>query len=68
MPRLRPILLILGLACALTGGLWIGQGLGYVHWPRSSFMLDQRQWADYGAAVAVVGLLLLLVGRRLPRR
>ena len=65
---LRPILLLLGMAVTLIGLLWIGQGLGYIHWPRSSFMLDQRQWADYGAAVAVVGLLLLLVARRLPRR
>ncbi len=68
MRSLRPILLVLGVVCALTGALWIGQGLGYIHWPRSSFMLDQRPWADYGAAVAVVGLLLLLVARRLPRR
>ncbi len=68
MRSLRPILLVLGVACTLMGMLWIGQGLGYIHWPRSSFMLDQRRWADYGAAVAVVGLLALLVARRLPRR
>ncbi len=68
MKTLRPILLLLGLALALMGMLWIGQGLGYVHWPRSSPMLDQTQWADYGAALAVAGLILLLVVRRLPRR
>lgn len=68
MALLRTILLILGLAMALTGLLWIGQGLGYIQWPASSFMLDQRVWADYGAALAVAGLLLLLVARRLPRR
>ncbi|MDP1026115.1 hypothetical protein Q5H91_02735 [Sphingomonas sp. KR1UV-12] len=53
---------------ALMGMLWIGQGLGYIHWPRSSFMLDQTVWADYGAALAVAGLLIVLVMRRLPRR
>jgi membrane protein implicated in regulation of membrane protease activity len=68
MPLLRTILLILGVACAAMGLLWIAQGLGYVHWPASSFMLDQRPWADRGAALAVAGLLLLLVARRLPRR
>ncbi|MBW6529382.1 hypothetical protein ACYZX9_02360 [Sphingomonas citri] len=63
--RLRPILIVLGAVMALMGLLWIGQGLGYIHWPRSSFMLDQRVWADYGSALAVGGLLLILLGRRL---
>ncbi|MBB3692757.1 hypothetical protein [Sphingomonas sp. BK580] len=63
--RVRPILIVLGVAMALMGALWIGQGLGYVHWPRSSFMLDQRVWADYGSALAVAGLLLILLARRL---
>ena len=68
MKTLRPILLLLGLALALMGMLWIGQGLGYVHWPRSSPMRARTQWADYGSALAVAGLILLLVARRLPRR
>jgi hypothetical protein len=68
MPLLRKILLGLGVLCAMMGMLWIGQGLGYIHWPASSFMLDQSVWADRGAGLAVAGLLLLLVARRLPRR
>jgi hypothetical protein len=63
--RLRPILLAVGVMLTLTGLLWIGQGLGYVHWPESSFMLDQRRWANYGSIVAAFGLLLVLAGRRL---
>ncbi len=63
--KLRPILMVIGVLCALMGFLWIGQGLGYVHWPRSSFMLDQRPWADRGAALAVLGLVLILAARRL---
>ncbi len=55
----------LGAALALLGLLFIGQGLGYVNWPQSSFMLEQRVWADRGAVVAVVGLLLILAARRL---
>ncbi|MBB4087696.1 hypothetical protein ACLN6N_00950 [Sphingomonas carotinifaciens] len=67
MPRLRPILIALGVLVALIGALWIGQGLGYISWPASSTMLDDRAWADRGAAVAVIGLLLILVARRLRR-
>jgi hypothetical protein len=48
----------------LMGLLWIGQGAGYVHWPASSFMLDQRPWIARGAGLMVVGLVLILVSRR----
>lgn len=65
MRTLRPIFFAAGLVATLLGLLWIGQGLGYVQWPRSSFMLDQRVWADYGAGLAVVGLLTILIARRL---
>ncbi len=67
MRRARPVLIAVGVLMALMGLLWIGQGLGYVHWPESSFMLDQRPWADRGAALAVAGLLLILVARRIRR-
>ncbi len=67
MQRLRPALLGLGVLCTLMGVLWIGQGRGLIHWPASSFMLDQRVWADYGAALAVAGLLMVLLARRLRR-
>lgn len=67
MPMIRTALIIVGVAAALMGALWIGQGLGYIHWPASSFMLDQRPWADRGAALAVVGLLLILIARRIRR-
>ncbi len=67
MTRLRPVLLALGVICALMGLLWIGQGLGYVNWPASSFMIDQRPWADRGAVLAAIGLALILIGRRVRR-
>lgn len=68
MTTIRRILIAVGLAMALMGLLWIGQGLGYIRWPASSFMLSQRVWADYGAALAVTGLLVVLAARRWPRR
>jgi len=67
MRGLRTTLIVVGVVCALMGALWIGQGLGYIHWPASSFMIDQRPWSDRGAALAVFGLLLLLVARRIRR-
>lgn len=67
MPAARPILITVGVAAALVGGLWIGQGLGYIGWPAISPMLGQRVWVNYGSALAVFGLLLVLVGRRTPR-
>ncbi|QNE33084.1 hypothetical protein F1C10_14930 [Sphingomonas sp. NBWT7] len=65
MRRRRPVLFALGALLFLLGMLWVGQGLGYVQWPRSSFMLDQRVWADRGAITAAIGLILILVARRL---
>ena len=67
MRPVRTIVLIVGVAATAMGLLWIGQGLGYIHWPASSFMLDQRPWADRGAVLAVVGLLCIMIGRRLRR-
>jgi len=67
MRRARPVLLAIGVMLTLVGALWIGQGLGYVRWPQSSFMLGERTWADRGSALAVFGLLLVLAARRIRR-
>jgi membrane protein implicated in regulation of membrane protease activity len=61
---MRTALLILGILALLIGLLWIGQGTGIVTWPRSSFMISQIQWAWYGVALAVVGVVLIWRGRR----
>ncbi|QUT04556.1 hypothetical protein KFK14_16080 [Sphingobium phenoxybenzoativorans] len=58
---------ILGMVCLLTGLLWIGQGLGLVHWPESSFMIDARPWAWRGAGLALLGLGMLFLSRRIGR-
>ncbi|MBM3927604.1 MAG: hypothetical protein FJ335_03975 [Sphingomonadales bacterium] len=63
----RRILIVIGLAAFAMGMLWIGQGLGYVRWPRSSFMIDQRPWITRGAALAVLGLVMVLYARRSRR-
>jgi hypothetical protein len=61
---MKTVLLLIGIVAILVGGLWIGQGLGYIHWPASSFMINARQWAYYGGGLAFVGLLLVWFSRR----
>ena len=61
---MRQLLLIVGLVALAIGLLWIGQGTGVVQWPESSFMISQIQWAEYGAVLAALGLILILQSRR----
>ncbi|MBS0482310.1 MAG: hypothetical protein JSR96_09180 [Proteobacteria bacterium] len=69
MTVLRPALLVIGTLAVLMGLLWTGQGLGLIMWPKSSFMLGDRQWAINGSITAVVGLLLIwLVSRNRSSR
>jgi uncharacterized membrane protein len=63
MKTMRPLFLILGILALLMGLLWIGQGTGTINWPQSSFMIKQIEWAYYGAALAIVGLILILIWR-----
>jgi len=51
-----------GIAALLIGLLWVGQGAGWIHWPASSFMIDQRPWITRGAILAVFGILLIWFG------
>ena len=61
---MRRWLLITGLLALAMGLLWIGQGLGVINWPASSFMIRQLQWAGYGAALAALGLILIWQSKR----
>jgi uncharacterized membrane protein len=65
MAIVRLLIMILGLLCIAMGALWIGQGLGYIRWPASSFMLGASAWAMRGGLLAAFGLVLFAVGRRL---
>ena len=61
---MRRLLLIVGLLALATGLLWIGQGTGAIAWPRESFMINQIQWAGYGAVLGAVGLILIWQSQR----
>jgi len=51
---------------AMTGLVWIGQGLGIVR--GSSFMVDDPRWATIGAVCLVAGALVGLSALRNRRR
>lgn len=61
---MRTALLIAGFLAVAVGLLWIGQGLGVIAWPTSSFVINQIQWAGYGAALGAIGLILIWQSRR----
>jgi hypothetical protein len=56
--------LIFGFLALAIGLLWIGQGTGAIAWPKSSFMINQLQWAGYGALLGAIGLMLIWQGKR----
>jgi hypothetical protein len=60
---MRLLALIVGIVALFTGLLWVGQGAGLIHWPASSFMIDQRPWVTRGAILAVLGLISIGVSR-----
>ena len=58
---MRIALNVLGVLCLLSGCIWILQGINILP---GSFMTGQTKWAMYGALLAVVGIALLISGRR----
>ena len=65
MGRMRTPLLVIGILAILVGVIWMGQGSGYFPYPASSFMIDQTPWIYRGGALAVGGLILALLSRRI---
>ena len=57
--------LVLGGAIVISFGLlFVGQGLGYIRWPSSSFMISDIKWAYYGGGISIFGVFLIFIGRR----
>ena len=56
---------LFGTFAVLVGLLWVGQGVGLVMWPASSFMLADRQWAVNGGFLAAFGLAVIWFARKL---
>ena len=61
---MKTLLLLVGIIICAAGLLFAGQGLGYINWPASSFMISELKWVYYGGGIAVVGILLVSMALR----
>ena len=67
MAIVRLLVIVIGALCLLMGLLWIGQGLGVIRWPAESFMIGVSDWVMRGAILAILGAVMILIGRRIGR-
>jgi hypothetical protein len=58
---MKAALMLIGIVVLAAGLVFVGQGLGYIRWPASSFMISEIKWAYYGGGIAVVGILLIII-------
>ncbi|MCE7007144.1 hypothetical protein LWC34_30630 [Kibdelosporangium philippinense] len=62
MSKWLPI--VLGILLILVGGVWTGQGLGYI---TGSFMTGERLWTSIGLVCVAAGVVLIVwAARRKP--
>jgi hypothetical protein len=61
---MKTLLVVVGVIVLLMGLVFMGQGSGYFPYPAESFMISQTRWVYYGAAIAVVGLFIVVFARR----
>ena len=61
----RSILTTLGVAAIVIGGVFTGQGAGLIP---GSFMTGDPTWLVIGLILVAVGVVLLVLGVRRPRR
>jgi hypothetical protein len=61
---MRTLLAFLGIILLIAGVVFMGQGSGYFPYPAESFMISQTRWIYYGAAIAIVGALILISALR----
>ena len=61
---MRTLLAFLGIILLIAGVVFMGQGSGYFPYPAESFMISQTRWIYYGAAIGIVGALILISALR----
>ena len=62
---MRTTFLLVGILAVVVGLIWVGQGTGYFPYPAESFMINQMPWVYRGAGLAALGLIMVLVSRRI---
>ena len=67
MKAIGIILIIVGVLAFLMGLVWMGQGSGIFPYPAMSPMINQSPWIWRGALLAIAGVVVFLIGRRLRR-
>ena len=60
---MKLVVTVAGVLAVLLGCVWIAQGMGVLP---GSFMTGQRQWAIYGAVLAIAGVVAVVWARRRP--
>ena len=60
----KTLLMLIGIIVLAAGILFAGQGLGFIRWPASSFMINEMKWVYYGSGIAAVGFVLIIASRR----
>jgi LPXTG-motif cell wall-anchored protein len=58
---MRTTIYVAGALCCLMGGVWFLQGVNVLP---GSFMTGQTKWAVYGGLLLLVGIALLVAGKR----
>jgi hypothetical protein len=61
---MKTALTLIGIITLAMGLVFMGQGSGYFPYPASSFMISESRWIYYGGAIALVGLILIVVAHR----
>ena len=61
---MKALLTLIGIVVLIAGLFFMAQGSGAIPWPPESFMVNQTRWVYYGGAIAVVGILLIIIARR----
>ncbi len=61
----RIALVTVGVIALIIGGVFAGQGMNLIP---GSFMTGSRMWLSIGLIIAIVGIVLIVLGLRRPRR
>jgi hypothetical protein len=61
---MKALLIAVGVILLVAGLVFMGQGSRYFPYPAESFMVGATQWIYYGAGIAAIGILLLVIAWR----